>query len=955
MARLFDDPESRTLASTIAANAPRVIVLAAPPGFGKGALLRAYAGADALITCDLPAAGEPPDLSRMVLDALVGGDRSRATRSAADRLAQRRELAQATSRETLRREWPLDDGRGVFVMRDVAAQLATPTGVDLFGELVAGLPSARTLAISTRAPLPPALAQIVERERSASVGVAELALSRERVDELALRAGLSAEAAAAIYDIAAGWPLVSALLAGLMRRDSPEEILEAAAALPPASMLTFAAHRTIARLGDLEREALVVTMLLRGASHVELVRVLGDACDDLVFARLSSLPFVAHDGDRAVVHPEIETLLRVRFEQLVKALYERTLHVLTGDGAYVAAARIALEGGDGTRAAAIIDAAPPYTSAPVPLREYERIIDRIDPEVITRFPNVWVATIPFRAFHVDRAAFVREAETVFYCLPHGTRPELRAAALMLLASAYATVGRTTEANELVDDALHGFAAEPSSARASVLNFAASLRGIEGRFSLARALAGEASAIARDKFGEDQTLHYIDMHEAAFSGKSDRVVVIIDELLRRQGPDELPLHRAHVATNGALVAWVNGDDENFRRYIATLAEALTPGIEAGFAPMIDAAHGRSPQVDLRFGGPLLAAVAHLYQLAWADSPSHALGMARAAAAAADERRDPYIQILAHVALYVLDEAQRPHEAAALEAIVASIESPGMRDAVGALVRGEPAGILEPFVRRRVLRERAHAATQLTVELFAGHVARDTARVRLSQKEFELLALLASSHGALSRERIGEALWDHLDPEEWPNNLKVTVSRIRTKLAARDGIVVSDGRYRLSPMIGVDLRMAETVVRESESGVLDDRRRTQLRAVLAAYRSGAVGRYDRFSWVQPLLTRIDDVVCTAGALLANDAFANGRLDEALEHASDVAAIDPFNEAVCELTMRVLASRGDLDAARRELRRYATSLADGLGAEPSPRLMRSARELGVAGADRLVTGRS
>jgi len=951
VARLFDDPDPGTLAAAIAAGAPRVIVLAAPPGFGKSALLHAYAGADALITCDLAAAGEPPDLARAVLDALVGGDRSRATRSAADRLAQRRELAQATSRETLRREWPLDEGRSVFVLRDVAARLATPVGVDLFGELVAGLPASRTLAISTRAPLPPALAQIVERELSATVGVAELALSRERVDELALRAGLSADAAAAIYEIAAGWPLVSRLIVGLMRRDSCEEIVEAAAALPPASMLAFAAHRTIARLGDLEREALVVAMLLRGASHVELVRVLGDACDDLVFARLSGLPFVELEGDRAMVHPEIETLLRARFEQLVKALYERTLHVLTGDGAYVAAARVALDGGDGTRAAAIIDAAPPYTSAQVPLREYERIIDRIDPDVITRFPNVWIATIPFRAFHVDRAAFVREAETVFYCLPHGARPELRAAALMLLASAYTTVGRAAEANELVDDALHGFAAEPSPARASVLNFAASLRGIEGRFSVARALAGEAAGIARDQFGEDQTLHYIDMHEAAFSGKCDRVVVIIDELLRRLGPDELPLHRAHVATNGALVAWVNGDDANFQRYIATLADALTPGIEGGFAPLIDAAHGRAAQIDARVGGPLLAAVAHLYRLAWADSATAALDTARAAASAADERGDPYIQILAHVALYVLDEPARAVEAAALEAIVAKVESPEMRDAVGALVRGEPAGILEPFVRRRVLHERADVAPQLTVELFAGRVARDTARVRLSQKEFELLALLASSHGALSRDRIGEALWDHLDPEEWPNNLKVTLSRIRTKLATRDGIVVSEGRYRLSPMIGVDLRSAETAVRESESGALDDRRRAELRAILVAYRSGAVGRYDRFSWVQPLLARIDDVVCTAGAALANDAFANGRFDEALGYAADVAAIDPFNETVCELTMRVLASRGDLDAARRELRRYATSLADGLGAQPSPRLTDLARELGVAGADRLV----
>lgn len=943
----------RRLAASVAGLSPRVLVVTAPAGYRKGALLRACAErAGPLVTCALSARAAP-DLARSVLDALVAGDRSRAARSAADRLAQRPQAASANARESLRREWPLDDRPTLFALRDVAAQLATPAGADLFGELVAALPASRTLAVSTRTALPPALAQIVERERNAQVGVADLALSADAVDALARRAGLDAGAGAAIYDVAAGWPLVSRLLVGLFRHDAREEIVEAAAALPGESLLAFAAHRTIARLAEPVREALVVTMLLHGAAHVDLVRVLGDACDDLVFARLVSLPFVERDGERAVVHPEIAALLRARFASLVKALYERTLHVLTGDGAYVAAARVALAGGDGPRAAAIIDAAPPYTSAPVPLGEYERIIDRIDGDLITRFPNVWIATIPYRTFQVDRAAFVREAETVFYCLPHGTRPDLRAAALMLLASAYTNVGRAEEANALVDEALRGFAADSSSARVSVLNFAAALRGIEGRFTLARALAGEAASISRHSFGEDQTLHYIDMHEAAFAGKNDRVVVIVDELLRRLEPGELPLHRANAATNGALVTWVNGDDASFERYIAVLADALTPGIERGFAPMIDAARGRAAPFDARYPGPLLAAVGHLYRLAWTTSAADSLEAARAAVSAADERRDPYVQILAHAALYVLDEPARAREAAALQAIVATVESAEMQAAVHDLVRGKPAGILEPYVRRRVLRDRAQAPQRLTVELFAGRVARGAEPIRLSDKEFELLALLASSHGALSRDRIGEALWDHLDPEEWPNNLKVTISRIRTKLAMRDGIVAADGRYRLSPMIDVDLRNAETIVRELENGALDERKREDLRAILVAYRSGAVGRYDRFAWVQPLLARIDDLLCTAGTALAGDAFAHGRFDEALARASEIAAIDPFNETVCEVTMRVLAARGDLDGARRELQRYTASLAAELGAAPTARLTELARELGVAGAQRLVRG--
>ena len=175
------------------------------------------------------------------------------------------------------------------------------------------------------------------------------------------------------------------------------------------------------------------------------------------------LPFVERDGDRVAVHPEIAALLRTRFEPLVKALYERILHVLAGDGAYVEAARLALEAGDVVRAAAMIDAAPPYTAAPVPLGEYERIIDRIDRSLITRFPNLWIATIPYRSFSVDPLTYMREAETVYFCLPAASSADQRAAALMLLASAYTNAGRAAESEQLIEDALHDFAAERSPA------------------------------------------------------------------------------------------------------------------------------------------------------------------------------------------------------------------------------------------------------------------------------------------------------------------------------------------------------------------------------------------------------------------------------------------------------------------------------------------------------------
>src|SRR5665213_86388 len=154
--------------------------------------------------------------------------------------------------------------------------------------------------------------------------------------------------------------------------------------------------------------------------------------------------------------------------------------------------------------------------------------------------------------------------------------------------------------------------------------------------------------------------------------------------------------------------------------------------------------------------------------------------------------------------------------------------------------------------RTGRSRQNAA----VELFAAVIRRGDKPVRASGKELELLALLASAYGPLTRDRIGEALWEHLDPEEWSNNLKVTLSRLRAKLGGRDAIVLVDGGYRLSRDIDVDLRRYEAIVRDRAGAPLDEQARAALTGIVDAYRTGATAVYDRLPGVQGVLARIDD---------------------------------------------------------------------------------------------------
>jgi DNA-binding winged helix-turn-helix (wHTH) protein len=830
------------LIQTTAAERPRVLVLAAPAGYAKATFLRAYAGSEhSLVRCELVAEGEA---TNSVLDALVSSDPKRAARSAADRLAYRRESSAASSRAALRREWIVPRDPDVFVIHDATDALTTPAGADLWDELVRTCPPSRTLALSVRSPLPPALAQRVGSKRTVTLGPSDLALSADDVRALAHAAGIRPEIAEAVYHSSQGWPLPVLLIMQLLLREPVERLLEAIDAISLASLLPFTIHRTIAAADDDLRKAVAVAALLPDASHRRLTRILGESCDDAVFARLNALPFVEQRGGRALVHPAVMEVLRERFEALVGGLYERTLRVLAGDGAYVEAARVALDAGDPPRAAAIIDAAPPYTAAPVPLDEYARIIDRIDRidrNLITRFPNVWIATIPYRSFSVNPATYVREAETIYYCLPTSAAADQRAAVLMLLVSAYVNLGRGPDAYELLDEALAGFARAQSPARASILNLAAALRGIEGRFALAREFAFEASAITRDAFGESLTLLYLDSHEAAYRGKQDRLTVIMDEVLRRRRREGLPLYVAYAAASGAIFSWVNGDDAGFERYITIMEDAITPGLEAGLLPIVDAARGRPVRAGHESPWPALAAMSQIYQIGSASTDEKALATAREAARNADVRGDPWMQLLAHLAIYLIDAESRGVEAEILRRVVADIESPELREAIDGVTSGAGAGVLEPYVTRRIRREPSRSRPTIAIDLLAGRVRRGDAAVRLTEKEFELLALLASTHGPMSRIRIGEALWDHLDPEEWRTNLKVTLHRLRTKLGERDVVLLNEGYYRVGPLVEVDLRRADALIRERATEPLDDATRSFQRGRLRDHGSHAAGRW------------------------------------------------------------------------------------------------------------------
>ena len=254
------------------------------------------------------------------------------------------------------------------------------------------------------------------------------------------------------------------------------------------------------------------------------------------------------------------------------------------------------------------------------------------------------------------------------------------------------------------------------------NFVASLRGEQGRYTLARSLAREAAQASREGFTEAMVLHHIDAAESYTRGMVARAERIYDELLRRQSRDEQPLYYAYAATDAAYCAWTYGDDAAFMRYIGLLEDALTPGLEPGFARMISAARGRPVASDDKYAWPVHIALSELYRMGGAKDATEALDAARAATHAANERDDPNVRVLAYTAMFLSDDAGRTDAAAGLRDAAGQIESPELHATAEDIIAGRGCGILEPFVRLRVLHARKQRAPSLSVELAVACSAR-----------------------------------------------------------------------------------------------------------------------------------------------------------------------------------------------------------------------------------------
>jgi DNA-binding SARP family transcriptional activator len=895
----------------------RLFVMTAPPGYDKIRTMRHYAMQHGTFAvCDFALPESRTHAFSQILAALEVSDPVLQGEAASARL----QSGDHTAIDVVRDAWKRAPLRpGVLMIRD-AGGLLSAIGLELVSELVATAVPQRRIVLAFAAPLPPGHAF----NEAPGIAVHELEIAGDA--EFALETGTSNQTAGACITLARRIPLAARCFAFAEKHVSLDGVRTQTLSLNDAELVEYALDAAIAALDTVRLQTLFLLAQAGDATTTMLRDLVGPPFGFGAAHALARLPFIDRAGESFFIHPLAARELRARFpDRLKRAVGEAIDRAVAGD-AIVTAATLALRTGDAERAAQIVDVREP---ADIPIALHERIGDRLGRSALPRFSAIWLATIPFRRFAVDRATYLREARLVYHCLPPNVTTQRRAQALMHLASAERNEARSDSAFALIDEGLRGFASEPSAARASLLTLAATLHGVEGRFARAREFAREAAAIERTDFHDDLVLHYIDVHEAFFRGWYDRGFVVIDEVLRRNRQNAGPLYVAYAAMNGAIFAWAAGDDERYKSYIGALEDALTPGLERGFAPVLDGFHQRPIAVD-GYAWPVQTAIGQLLRMGAATAPEQVLEHARAALIAADACQDPFLQMLAGSSLVALGETAG---APALRAIVSRVEAPEARTSVDALLAGVPdLGILAPLITGRLQAAAIRATPQLRVELLTGRVFANETELALTPKELELLIFLAASRTPVSRDAIGESLWPHVDEDGWANNIKVTISRIRRKCGAVESIVIGDGGYRLSPDSGIDLRTLESMLRSVRSNVLTAAIEHTFRNAFLPYRSGIPARLERYDWLAPTLVRIRDVATSIGLALARVALERSESGEAAELAQALLAIDEFSEDAFLIALGADLARDARSAARQRARRFVEQLAAG-GLEISP----------------------
>jgi DNA-binding SARP family transcriptional activator len=227
--------------------------------------------------------------------------------------------------------------------------------------------------------------------------------------------------------------------------------------------------------------------------------------------------------------------------------------------------------------------------------------------------------------------------------------------------------------------------------------------------------------------------------------------------------------------------------------------------------------------------------------------------------------------------------------------------------------------------------------IRVEVFVARVRSDGASVPVNPRERALLYALVAARRPVVRGELQATLWPDFEPAAARNALGVCLHRLRRQIGDVSAIVRTPAGYALGPQVSVDLWDAEDLERRLlRCQPLRAAERAAGRSLLATLqRAPAAATLPSGEAFVAFQLRAEAVRRNIALLLGMDALANGDTSAAIACADVMLAVDPCDEAACEIAMRAHLALGDRASAIRDYRAYQRAVTTELQLPPSPHL--------------------
>lgn len=211
----------------------------------------------------------------------------------------------------------------------------------------------------------------------------------------------------------------------------------------------------------------------------------------------------------------------------------------------------------------------------------------------------------------------------------------------------------------------------------------------------------------------------------------------------------------------------------------------------------------------------------------------------------------------------------------------------------------------------------------------------------QGRVALALLVAERDRPVTRDELGDELWEDDPPTAWEKAVMAVVSKLRAALRRAglgdDALATSFGCYQLRLPVDtwVDVEAAADAAHRAEAALVAG---DPIAAYPWAYVAYHVGRRPFLAgedgpWVRRKRRQLREIHLRALDCTVECAAANGETAEAIQAAEDALAIEPFRETTYQRLMRVHAAAGNRAEALRAYQRCRDVLAEELGVPPSP----------------------